>query len=400
VLAAALSVVVVGSILVAAAWSTSRPSERPIVWNRAQPRGLALTPPMGWNSWNAFGCDIDEAKVRGNADALVDSGLKDAGYLYVNIDDCWSARQRSHGRLIADPRTFPSGIAALAEFVHDRGLKLGIYADAGSRTCQGYPGSLGHEQVDARTFASWGVDLVKYDNCYHPERLDTPRGHLHRYRTMSKALVATRRPIVLSICEWGTSAPWLWGAGLGDLWRTTPDIEDSWPSVRGIIAANSRLARYAQPGAWNDPDMLEVGNGGMTAVEQRTHFTMWAVMGAPLMVGTDLRLATPDTLRVLGNTAVIAVDQDTAQPQAEQVSAGVFAKRRSDGSVTVALYNDTDGPRRMTVSGADLAIAGALDSIDVWTGHPRHRRTQATEVVPAHGVTLLRVTAHRSATRG
>jgi alpha-galactosidase len=350
---------------------------------------------MGWNSWNAFGCDVDERKVRGNADALVDSSLKDAGYRYVNVDDCWSAKHRRHGRLVADPRKFPSGIAALADFVHDRGLKLGIYADAGSRTCQGYPGSLGHEQVDARTFASWGVDLVKYDNCYHPTRLGTPRGHLHRYRTMSDALVATGRLIVLSICEWGTSAPWLWGAGLGDLWRTTPDIEDSWPSVRSIIAVNTQLARYAQPGAWNDPDMLEVGNGGLTRVEQRTHFTMWAVMGAPLIVGTDLRNAAPATVRVLGNPAVIAVNQDTAQPQARQVSAGVFAKRMSDGSVAVALYNATDSGRRMTASGADLGLAGAFDSIDLWTGRRRHNRTRASDLVPPHGVTLLRITAHR-----
>jgi alpha-galactosidase len=393
VVAGILLCLIAGALLAAVAWPEDQLGERPIVWNRAEPRTLAPTPPMGWNSWNAFGCDVDERKIRDNADALVNSGLRDAGYLYVNLDDCWSAKHRKHDRLVAKPGTFPSGIAALANFIHGRGLRLGIYADAGFRTCMGYPGSLGHEKVDARTFAAWGVDYVKYDNCHHPERLNTRRGHLRRYRTMSNALAGTGRPIVLSICEWGVSAPWLWGAGLGDLWRTTPDIKDSWPSVRRIIAVNTRLARYAQPGAWNDPDMLEVGNGGLTAVEQRTHFSMWAMMGAPLLAGTDLQGASLETLRVLGNRAVIAVNQDAFQPQAGSVSPGVFAKRMSDGSVAVALYNAADSPRTMTASGLDLGFAGSFRSLDLWTGQEGNHQTRATDLVPAHGVTLLRLTS-------
>ena len=228
---------------------------------------------MGFNNWNAFGCDVSEKLIKETADFFVSSGLKDAGYRYVNIDDCWSLRERGKdGKLVPDPAKFPAGIRGLADYVHGRGLKLGIYGDAGTMTCAGYPGSLGQEKLDAQTWADWGVDYVKYDNCYNQS--DGSRADfVRRYTAMREAIDATGRPMVYSICEWGQSQPWEWATGVGNLWRTTGDISDNWSSLRSIIAQNAPLARYAGPGHWNDPDMLEIGNGGMTPTEYRTHMS-------------------------------------------------------------------------------------------------------------------------------
>jgi Alpha-galactosidase len=276
---------------------------------------LAQTPPLGWNSWNHFGCDVDEKLIRATADAMVKSGMKKAGYEYVNIDDCWHGERDANGNIQADPKRFPSGIKALADYVHKKGLKLGIYSDAGWTTCAGKPGSRGYEFQDAKTYAEWGVDYLKYDWCA-TEGLKAEGA----YMTIAKALKQTGHPIVLSICEWGDNDPWDWAPPLGQLWRTTGDIyacfdceydHGTWSSwgVLQILDMQDGLRKHAGPGRWNDPDMMEVGNG-MTTEEDRAHFSMWAMLAAPLIAGNDLRKMSDVTRDILTNKAVIDVDQD------------------------------------------------------------------------------------------
>ena len=277
--------------------------------------GLALTPPMGWNSWNKFACDVNEALIRETADAMVSSGLKDAGYEYVNIDDCWQGERDSQGFIQPDPKRFPSGMKALADYVHGKGLKLGIYSDAGSKTCGGRPGSRGHEYQDALTYARWGIDYLKYDWC-NVEGLKAEGAYL----TMRDALHAAGRPMVFSICEWGNNHPWTWGPKIGHLWRTTGDIYNcfdgkqdhgTWyqAGVLQILDMQKELRGHAGPGHWNDPDMLEVGNG-MAVNEDRAHFSMWCMLAAPLIAGNDLRNMSAATYQILANKDVIAIDQD------------------------------------------------------------------------------------------
>jgi alpha-galactosidase len=352
---------------------------------------------MGFNDWNAFGCAVSEQLIKQTADYFVSSGLKAAGYTYLNIDDCWMTKSRdAAGRLVPDPVKFPDGIKGTADYVHSLGLKLGVYEDAGTATCAGYPGSLGHETTDARTFADWGVDYLKYDNCNNNSD-GSQADYVRRYTAMHDALAATGRPIVLSICEWGTSQPWLWARGVGSLWRTTGDISDNWPSVRSIIAANAQLAPYAGPGHWNDPDMLEVGNGGMTATEYRTHMSMWAMMAAPLIIGTDLRKATPDTLAVLTNKDAIAIDQDALGVQGKVVSDDhglmVLDKPLSDGSRAIALYNSTDTLTTVHVKASDTGLrrAPAYWLQDIWTHEVTQARSVIEAAVPAHGTVVYKV---------
>ncbi len=279
--------------------------------------GLALTPPMGWNSWNKFACNVSEDMVRQMADAMVSTGMKDAGYSYINIDDCWHGDRDSLGFIHPDAKRFPSGMKALADYVHSKGLKLGIYSDAGSQTCGGRPGSRGFEFQDAMTYAKWGIDYLKFDWC-NTEGLKAEGA----YKTMTAALRKAGRPMVLSICEWGNDKPWTWGQTVGHLWRTTGDIYNcfdcindhgSWKSwgVMQILDKQEGLRQYAGPGHWNDPDMLEVGNGGLNATENRAHFSMWAVLAAPLIAGNDLRSMSAETKAVLTNKEVIAVNQDS-----------------------------------------------------------------------------------------
>lgn len=358
---------------------------------------LAATPPMGFNDWNAFGCGVDEALIEQTADFLVSSGLKRDGYEYVNIDDCWSEKQRGpDGRLVPDPAKFPDGIKGVADYLHSRGLKLGIYGDAGTQTCSGYPGSLGHEVLDAQTWADWGVDYVKYDNCNNQSD-GSQADYIRRYTAMSDAIKKTGRPMVFSICEWGTSQPWLWGAGVGNLWRTTGDVSDNWSSVRSIIAQNAPLAQYAGPGHWNDPDMLEIGNGGMTPTEYRTQMSMWSMMAAPLLIGTDLRKASADTLAILGNKNVIAVDQDRLGVQGKVVvnSGGlmVLDKPLSNGDHAIALYNSTDSLATVSVaaSATGLPRARAYRLRDLWSNSLLEARSTISAVVPAHGTVVYRV---------
>jgi alpha-galactosidase len=277
--------------------------------------GLAATPPMGWNSWNRFACTVDEKLIRETADAMVSSGMKKAGYQYVNLDDCWQGEREDLGLIRPDSKRFPSGMKALAEYVHSKGLKLGIYSDAGSKTCAGLPGSRGHEYQDALTFARWGIDYLKYDWC-DTQGLSAEAA----YTTMRDALFAAGRPVVLSICEWGDNQPWKWGKAIGHLWRTTGDIHHCWDCEVGhgnwsswgilrILAKQEGLRIHAGPGHWNDPDMLEVGNG-MTPSEDRAHFSMWSMLAAPLIAGNDLRDMSEATVLILTNEEVIAVDQD------------------------------------------------------------------------------------------
>lgn len=287
---------------------------------------LAQTPPMGWNSWNKFACNIDEKTVREIADVMVESGLRDAGYTYINIDDCWHGKRDSLGFITADPQKFPSGIKVLSDYVHSKGLKLGIYSDAGTQTCGGRPGSLGHEYQDALTYAKWGIDYLKYDWCNTADI--NAKG---AYRLMRDAIFATGRPIVFSMCEWGDNQPWMWAKEIGHLWRTTGDIyncfdcvEDhgTWKSfgVLQILDKQQGLRKYAGPGHWNDPDMLEVGNG-MSENQDRAHFSMWCMLAAPLILGNDVRSMNDATKNILLNKEVIAINQDSLGVQGLKVEA-------------------------------------------------------------------------------
>ncbi len=276
---------------------------------------LAETPQMGWNSWNKFQGNISEEVIKGIADAMVEEGLLEAGYTYLNIDDCWHGKRDADGFIQVDAKKFPSGMKALADYVHSKGLKMGIYSDAGTETCGGYPGSLGHEYQDAIQYSRWGIDYLKYDWCNTPNI--NPKG---AYTLIGDALRAAGRPILLSMCEWGNSHPWKWARDVGHSWRTTPDIWCDFDSLRvfpgytqfGVMQCinfNDSLRQYAGPGHWNDPDMLEVGNG-MTENEDRAHFTMWCMMASPLILGNDLRNMSDATRRIILNKEMIAIDQD------------------------------------------------------------------------------------------
>ncbi len=318
---------------------------------------LALTPPMGWNSWNKFQCDVDEGMIRQIADAMAASGMNDAGYQYVVIDDCWQGARDSLGFIHPDPVRFPSGMKALADYIHRKGLKFGMYSCAGEKTCGGRPGSRGHEYQDAITYASWGVDYLKYDWCN--------TGGLNAagaYATMRDALFAAGRPVVFSICEWGDNQPWLWGKDVGHLWRTTGDITScfdcqvnhgSWYSwgVMNIVEMRKDIRKYAGPGHWNDPDMLEVGNG-MPLNEDRAHFSLWCMLAAPLIAGNDIRTMTRETAGILTNRDVIAIDQDSLGVQGLRFNDNVdgievWVKPLAHGDWAVCFLNRTEQSRRV-----------------------------------------------------
>jgi alpha-galactosidase len=384
-----------------AAPAVAAPAQAPVSPSLAD--GQALTPPMGFNNWNSTNCraEFNESMVEGIADIFVNKGLKAAGYQYVNLDDCWALPSRdADGKLVPDPVRFPHGIKAVADYVHSKGLKLGIYTSAGTKTCNdaGFPGGLGHEYSDAQQFADWGVDYLKYDNCNN-QGVDAKL----RYNTMRDALKATGRPIVFSICEWGENKPWEWAADVGHLWRTTGDISDNWGSMLSILKQNLPLAPYAGPGHWNDPDMLEVGNGGMTDTEYRSHFSMWSIMAAPLLIGSDLRTATAATFDILDNKEVIAVDQDPLGKQGTVVSSEggrwVVAKEMKDGSRTVALFNESGSAQRIATTAAAVGLpgAGAYTLRDLWQHKSYNTAGAISATVPAHGTVLVRVSADRHA---
>jgi alpha-galactosidase len=365
--------------------------------------GLALTPPMGFNDWNAYGCNVSEQLIEQTALAMHDDGMQAAGYTYVNIDDCWMASSRdSAGNLVANSSTFPDGIAATASYVHSLGLKLGIYEDAGTATCAGFPGSYGHEQADARLFASWGVDYLKYDWCNIP--FGSFPGQSHQqvaqtlYTRMRDALAAAGRPIVFSMCNgWDSSVqPWTWAAPVSNLWRTTSDIQANFASMLNNFHVNVGLASSAGPGAWNDPDMLEIGNG-MSATENQSEFSLWAEMAAPLIAGTNLVSASTATLSVLTNRAVIAVDQDSLGKQGREVSASggldVLAKPLANGDVAVALFNETGSAATISTTAAALGKTGSASYTltNLWTGATSATSGTISASVPAHGTVMYRV---------
>jgi alpha-galactosidase len=356
--------------------------------------GLARTPPMGWNTWNKFACNVSERLIREAADAIVSSGMKDAGYRYVVIDDCWQVYRDTAGTIVADPQRFPGGIKALADYIHAKGLLFGIYTDAGTNTCQGRPGTLNHEEQDARTYAAWGVDYVKEDWC-NSRGLTAPV----QYKKFHDALVAAGRPIVLSICEWGSNRPWEWGPGTGHLWRSTGDIDDNWKSVLDILDSSSRWQAVAGPGGWNDPDMLEVGNGGMSDDEYRAHFSLWAIMAAPLMAGNDVRTMSPATRDILTNRDVLAVDQDSLGVQgwlAEQSAPGlqVWVKPLADGSRAVALLNRSGAEAEISADFRAIGLAAPRAAVrDLWAHADRAIATGVyTSRVPSHAVVLVKLT--------
>ncbi|HJV68018.1 glycoside hydrolase family 27 protein [Ideonella sp.] len=361
---------------------------------------LAPTPPMGWNSWNKFGCNIDERIVRSQADAMAASGLKAAGYRYIVIDDCWQKSRDADGNIQADPERFPGGIQALADYVHGKGLKFGLYSDAGALTCGGRPGSAGREFQDARQYAKWGVDYLKYDWCHTGTR-DAEAA----YTIMAKALRESGRDIVLSICEWGTNQPARWAPKAGHLWRTTGDISDLWESKKdwpigmvNILDLQAEQWRYSGPNQWNDPDMLEVGNGGMTTTEYESHFSLWAMLAAPLIAGNDLSRMDADTRRILTNADVIAVDQDPLGQQARRVwkegDHEVWARPLQGGDRAVVLFNRGAAAAGIRVSWNQLDLPADLraEVKDLWTGQVSkdvHGGVGGT--VAPHGVLMLRI---------
>ncbi|XP_034697569.1 alpha-galactosidase-like [Vitis riparia] len=338
-------------------------------WRNLLANGLACTPQMGWNSWNHFGCKIDENLIKETADAMVSSGLAALGYHYVNLDDCWGEKNRdSDGNLVAKHSTFPSGIKALADYVHKKGLKFGIYSDAGTQTCsKTMPGSLGHEEQDAKTFASWEVDYLKYDNCEN-----TGIRPQERYIKMSKALLNSGRSIFFSLCEWGQEDPATWAKDVGNSWRTTGDIEDNWASMTSRADENDKWAAHAGPGGWNDPDMLEVGNGGMTKEEYQSHFSIWALAKAPLLIGCDVRSMDNSTFELLSNKEVIAVNQDELGVQGRKVKKDgnleVWAGPLSDNKVAVVLWNRGSSQANMTAHWSDIGLSpsAVVDARDLW----------------------------------
>jgi alpha-galactosidase len=350
---------------------------------------LAQTPPMGWNSWNKFACNVSEQLIRETADAMVSTGMKTAGYQYVNIDDCWQVSRDAEGTIVADPKRFPSGIKALADYVHSKGLKLGVYTDAGRLTCQKRPGSYEHEVQDAKTYASWGVDYVKIDWC-HAEGLD-PEVQYAKFRD---ALAQAGRPIVFSICNWGVKAPWTWGPGTGNLWRTTGDINDTYDRMSVIGFSQNGLEKFAGPGHWNDPDMLEVGNGGMKRDEYRTHMALWALLAAPLLAGNDLRSMTPETKEMLTNPEVLAVDQDAKGVQGHRVwdegPLEIWIKPLANGSHAVGLFNRGESSLKITLDFKMLGGTSSLRLRDLWE-HKDLGEVEGsyTADVPRHGVVLL-----------
>ncbi|MGH9433788.1 MAG: glycoside hydrolase family 27 protein [Terriglobia bacterium] len=356
--------------------------------------GLAATPPMGWNSWNHFQCRVSDAVIRAAADAIATNGMKAAGYAYVNIDDCWQGQRDAQG--IIHPNSKFPGMKALADYVHSKGLKIGIYSSPGPKTCAGYAGSYGHELQDAQTYAKWGIDYLKYDWCsashvYKPSQMQVV------YTKMSKALNSTGRPIVFSLCQYGEQAVWRWGASVGgNLWRTTGDISDHYDRMSVIGFDQNGLQKFAGPGHWNDPDMLEVGNGHMSHDEYLTHMSLWCILAAPLLAGNDLSKMTPETLAILTNHEVIAVDQDRAGIQGHRITQEgpfeVWVKPLADGSKAVGLFNRSEWPMRMRVNFSDIGISGSAAVRDLWAHQDLGTFTGSFFAeVPKHGVVLVRI---------
>ncbi|MDO3383214.1 glycoside hydrolase family 27 protein [Gilvimarinus algae] len=377
--------------------------------------GLADTPAMGWNSWNTFDCDVDETMIREMADAMVETGMRDAGYTYINIDDCWHGERDAAGKIQVSKAHFPSGMKALADYVHSKGLKLGIYSDAGNTTCAGRPGSRGHEYQDAQTYAEWGIDYLKYDWC------DTENiNPIGAYTTMRDALYKAGRPILFSICEWGDNQPWAWAKDIGHSWRATGDIYPCWDCAYGWgswqslgvlkildIRKDLRLRQYAGPGHWNDYDMMEVGNG-MSEAEDRSHFSLWAMLNSPLIAGNDLRNMSETTRKILTNKDIIALNQDPAGVEAMRyIDAGdlnVFLKPLANGEWAFLFLNRGDEVLNYThdwpfnlvkddLTGRSIDFNREIFTWrDLWTGDKGDTKRNLKLAIPPHDVVVLRLT--------
>ena len=363
----------------------------------------AQTPPMGWNSWNHFAKTVTDIDVREAADMLVATGMRDAGYVYVNIDGSWEGFRDGNGVLHPNPQKFPD-MKALADYIHSKGLKFGIYSTPGPATCGNFTGSYGFEQQDAKMFASWGVDFLKYDLCSFRAIMIAQGGNdLNKqreimeaaYQKMHQALVATGRPIVFSLCQYGLDDVWEWGPNVGgNMWRTTDDIKDNYLSMSDIGFSQAGLSKYASPGHWNDPDMLEVGNRGMTGDEYRTHMSLWSILAAPLLAGNDLTHMSEETKSILMSREVIAIDQDPLGKQGDRVWAvgglELWSKPLKDGSMAVALFNRQNGANLMTFHLSDVGWSGPAKARDLW----KHKdvgtiQNAYSAAVPKHGVVML-----------
>ena len=368
----------------------SLPAAEPVPYN-----GLAKTPPMGWNSWNKFKNKVTDQLIRETADAMARNGMKDAGYVYINIDDTWEASRDAEGNIQTNSK-FPD-MKALADYVHSKGLKLGIYSSPGPKTCAGYEGSFKHEEQDAKTYAAWGIDYLKYDWCSASQVYDY-HSMPAVYAKMGAALVATGRPIVYSLCQYGVLHVEQWGTNVdGNLWRTTGDISDNWKSMSHIgFDLQLNLADYSGPGHWNDPDMLEVGNGGMTDTEYRTHMSLWSLLAAPLLAGNDLRSVPPETMKILANREVIAVDQDPLGKQAKRVAKDgdleVWARPLQDNAYAVGLFNRGEANAKVTARWSDVGFTGKAKIRDLWAHADQGSVADAFSAeVPSHGVVMIRV---------
>ena len=377
----------------------------------AQAPGLAMTPPMGWNSWNHFAGRVTDADVRAAADAMVSSGMRDAGYVYVNVDDTWEG-ERDDAGVIHSNKKFPD-MKALGDYIHSKGLKFGIYSSPGPQTCARYEASYGWEEQDAKTYAEWGVDYLKYDLCSFRTLMQAAgTGHVgvearkkiandmmrESYVKMHAALAKTARPIVFSLCQYGMDDVWTWGASVGgNLWRTTGDISDRYDSMEKIGFGQAGLSKYAGPGHWNDPDMLEVGNGKMTGDEYRTHMSLWAILAAPLLAGNDLSSMSAETKSILMNSNVIAIDQDKLGKQGDRLRAEgsleVWTKPLANGSVAVGLFNRGTTAASMSVTMKEIGMDAKAKVQDIWA--KANSVGDFTGMVPAHGVVLLEVFPQR-----
>ena len=375
------------------------------------PPQVAQTPPMGWKSWNYFFGKVTDKDIRDSADQIVATGMKDAGYVYVNIDDTWEGKRDENGLLHTNEK-FPD-MKALADYVHSKGLKIGIYSGPGPKTCAGYEGSLGHEVQDAKMYADWGIDYLKYDLCsFIPEVMEKQapgdkaaqmRLMVAAYDKMSKALKATGRPIVFSLCQYGWDAVWEWAPALGgNLWRTTGDIQPNWNSMYTILSQQEGLERYAGPGHWNDPDMLEVGNGKLSLAENRTHFSMWAMLSAALLAGNDLPHMKPEIRDILTNRDVIAIDQDKLGKQATRIysegEVDVWVKHLSGGAIAIAVV-DAGSDRYSThpfhLNLAKLGIHGPVQGKNLWTGNDIELKQDMPIEIASHDILLVRIAAPR-----
>jgi alpha-galactosidase len=357
----------------------------------AQDSMLARTPPMGWNSWNHFACEVSDAVIRAQADALVTGGMKSVGYTYIIIDDCWQGTRDAAG-FIRPNAKFPD-MKALADYVHSKGLKIGIYSSPGPKTCGGFEGSFGHEEQDAHTYAAWGMDYLKYDLCSY----DGMGDQLAAYKKMGDALKNTGRPMVYALCQYGMQKGWEWGASVGgNLWRTDDDIRDEYYIMAELGFGQNGLEQFAGPGHWNDPDMLEIGNGGMTTDEYRTHMSLWCILAAPLIAGNNLAAMDAETQELLTNPEVIAIDQDTLGIQGHRIKqegpVEVWAKPLKDGSTAVGLFNRGWGAMPVTVGFRDIGLGRSASVRDVWARKDLGSfQDKYIAAVPQHGVVMILV---------